>query len=252
MEEEVRGQKSEVSEDALVREHDGLVKTIAWNLSATLPAHVDLAELYSAGLLGLLRALRKFNPARQVQFASYASVVIRGAMMDDLRRKDWVPRLIRRKARRIRAVAEGLERRTGCPPTDGQIARGLKISVPCFRKWTLEVAPRHFFSLDVAAPADDDAPRHDDHYEDIPDPHQENPGEVVARTELATLAVQRIERMRDPARTVMHLYYVRDMRQVDIGKLFGTTDARIGQIRAEALGKLRMQIGPLIGSVNPL
>src|ERR1700689_987281 len=116
-------------ENSLVEEYLPLVKTVVGRLAMTLPAHVNSDDLYSAGLVGLLNAMRRFNPENGTSFETYARVRIRGAVFDELRRLDWVPRSIHEKARKIEKTMQELMQRTGAVPTSAQMAKAMKMPV---------------------------------------------------------------------------------------------------------------------------
>src|SRR5258708_37886325 len=129
------------SEDELVKKYLPLVKTVVGRLAITLPPHVNGDDLYSAGLVGLLHAVRQFDPALGTAFEPYARVRIRGAVLDELRRMDWVPRSVHAKARKIQQVMAELERKTGNIPSDSDVAEALKIPLSEYDQWIDEVRP---------------------------------------------------------------------------------------------------------------
>src|ERR1043165_3615746 len=116
------------SEAAMVEEYLPLVKTVVGRLAMSLPPHVDPEDLYSSGLVGLLNAVRNYDPLAGSSFESYAKVRIRGAIFDELRRLDWIPRSVHEKARKVQAVMEQLEQKLGRLPSHDEIARAMKLS----------------------------------------------------------------------------------------------------------------------------
>jgi RNA polymerase sigma factor for flagellar operon FliA len=167
------------AEEEWVQEHLHLVKSIVGRITMTLPAHVDPEDLYSAGLVGLLNAVRSYDPRSGTAFETYARVRIRGSIFDELRRLDWVPRSVHSKARRVQAVMQELEQKTGQVPTETEMARALKISVSEYRQLLNEIRPATFVCLDSVQNNDgEDGPSH---YEGIADQSQESPVEGVAR-----------------------------------------------------------------------
>src|ERR1700761_6332962 len=127
------------TENSIVEEHLPLVKAVVGRLAMTLPAHVNSDDLYSAGLVGLLNAVRRFNPKSGSTFANYARVRIRGAVFDELRRLDWVPRSVHDKAKKVEHVMQELAQRTGNVPTDAEMAKALKISVEEYEELMTEI-----------------------------------------------------------------------------------------------------------------
>jgi len=220
-------------EGELIEQYLPLVKTVVGRVAMTLPSHVDLQDLYSAGTVGLLNALRNFDSANGASFETYARIRIRGAVIDELRRMDWVPRLVRDKARKVQAVMQALEQSKGGLPTEADMARAMKMSISEYQELLEEIKPALFICLD-AAPGGEDGDGASP-YESIADPSQENPEESVSQRELATLIVQRLQQLPDIQRKVLALYYFEDLRLREIAEAFGLTESRICQIHAQAI-----------------
>jgi RNA polymerase sigma factor for flagellar operon FliA len=138
-------------ENALVEQYLPLVSAIMGRLAMTLPDHVDHDDLRSAGLVGLLQAMRNYDPTCGTSFETYARVRIRGAMLDELRRMDWVPRSIHEKARRIQDVMGQLEQKLGTTPTDAQMAKAMSLSPSEYSELLDEVRPAAFVCLDAVS-----------------------------------------------------------------------------------------------------
>src|SRR5258708_39374354 len=135
-------------EEELVQRHLSLVRTVVGRLAMNLPAHVDMEDLYSSGLVGLLNAVRNFDPNGGSSFASYARVRIRGEVFDELRRLDWVPRSVHDKARKVQAVRQKLEQANGEHPSDEQMAKALKFSLAEYHQLLDKIRPATFVCLD--------------------------------------------------------------------------------------------------------
>jgi RNA polymerase sigma factor FliA len=223
------------AEDELVREHLPLVKTLVGRIAMTLPAHVESEELYSAGLVGLLNAVRNFDPQAGSTFESYARVRIRGAIFDELRRLDWVPRSVHDKARKVRAAIHALEQEHGEVPAPEQIAQALKLSLSEYEQLLEEIKPATFVCLDSVQDTDGDGAR----YESIPDPTQADPSERAAKNDLSQLIFQRLQQLPKMQRQVLALYYFEDMRLREIAAVFGVTESRICQVHAQAILAIR-------------
>jgi RNA polymerase sigma factor FliA len=224
----------------LVEEYLPLVRNVVGRVAMSLPSHVDSQDLYSAGLTGLLQALRQFNPAAGTAFEVYARVHIRGAIFDELRRMDWVPRSVHAKARRVQAARQALEQRQSRVPTETEMARALDLSVPEYRHLQEEVRPATFICLDAAV-----QPEHEDglsHYESLPDHRQEDPHEGTARHELADMIAEQLQQLPDMQRQVLALYYFEDMRLREIALIFRLTESRICQIHAQALQSIKARL----------
>lgn len=222
-----------VIESQLVEKYVPLVRNVVGRLAMNLPPHVDGEDLYSAGLTGLLSAVRQYNPSAGTSFETYARLRIRGAVFDELRRMDWVPRSVHTKARRVQAVMNEIEQKKGRVATEQEMAAALKISIPEYRQWLEEVRPATFVCLDAAFNSDfDDSISQ---YESLPDHRQENPMDGASRREVARVIADRLRELPEMQRKVLALYYFEDMRLREIAEAFGLTESRICQIHAQGI-----------------
>lgn len=230
------GQGSAV-ESQLVERHLPLVRTVVGRIAMSLPPHVDVEDLHSAGLVGLLNAIRRFNPKSGASFETYARLRIRGAVLDELRRLDWVPRSVHEKARRVQDVMLQIEQEKGRVPTEEEMARAMKLSLEEYRDLLTEIRPATFVCLDsVRSIEGEDGPRHGDL---LADETAESPGDRTAVRELAALIARRIEELPEVQRKVLALYYFEDLRLREIAEVFGVTESRICQIHAQAILSLK-------------
>jgi RNA polymerase sigma factor for flagellar operon FliA len=220
------------AEEALIHQYLPWVKTVVGRVAMTLPPHVEMEDLYSAGLVGLLNAVRNFNPNANASFETYARLRIRGAVLDELRKMDWIPRSVHAKARKIQTAIQELEQKLGRLPTETEIARALGLSAREYEHWLDEVRPAAFVSLDSAGVLDDDSPPP---YESVADSQQETPAQKASRRELAAMIAERLEQLPEMQRKVLALYYFEDMRLREIAEVFGLTESRICQIHAQAI-----------------
>ena len=227
---------SATEEDELVHKHLPLVKQVVGRLAMNLPSHVDKEDLYSAGLIGLLDAIRNYDPACGSSLETYARIRIRGAVFDELRRMHWVPRSVHDKANKIQSTIQELEQAKGTPPTDIEVANALKISLNEYSRWLEECKPATFIHLDATCNNDDDGFSYE---QQIPDESQENPGDIATRRDLVELIARRLDQMPEMHRKVLALYYFEDLRLREIAAAFGLTESRICQIHSEAILSLR-------------
>ncbi|HSY17133.1 MAG TPA: FliA/WhiG family RNA polymerase sigma factor, partial [Candidatus Acidoferrales bacterium] len=225
------------TENALVQKYMPLVSAVMSRLAMTLPEHVSQDDLFSAGLVGMLQALRNFDPACNTSFETYARVRIRGAMLDELRRMDWVPRTIHEKARKMKSVLLELEQKLGRTPTEAQMAKAMKLSVDEYQELLDEVRPAAFVCLDaVSASEEGDGGAL---YEIIADSGGDNPLENTSNNELKQVVFERLKELPEMQRKVLALYYIEDMHLREIAEVFGLTESRICQIHAQAVIALR-------------
>lgn len=232
-----RSRHGSAVEEQLVEQYLPLVKTVVGRLAMTLPSHVDIEDLYSAGLVGLLNAMRNFDQRNGSSFETYARLRIRGAVFDELRKMDWVPRSVHDKARKIQAAMGQIEQAKGRAPTDQEMAKALNISPEDYQQWLKDVRPATFICLDAAACADsDDGPAQ---YESVADPGWVDPVEQTSRREMTRLIAERLEQLPEMQRKVLALYYFEDMRLREIAEAFGLTESRICQIHSQAVLAIR-------------
>jgi len=224
------------AEDDLIQKHLPLVHQVVGRLAMSMPAHVDQDDLFSSGLVGLLNAVRNYDPHAGSSFETYARLRIRGAILDELRRLDWVPRSVHDKARRVQAVMQKLEQDQGQPPSDEEMARALKLSVSEYHDLIEEIRPATFVCLDASPLGDDDdESRHDR----VADEAQQDPLDCTARREMAAIIAQRITQLPEMQRKVLALYYFEDLRLREIAEAFGVTESRICQIHSQAILAIR-------------
>lgn len=225
------------TENEIIRQYLPLVKTVVGRLAMTLPSHVDIDDLHSAGLVGLLNAVRRFDTKSGASFETYARLRIRGAVFDELRRLDWVPRSIHDKARRVEEVVRRLEQEKGDVPTEAEVARAMNLSLEDYRHLLDQIRPASFVCLDSArgTDGDDGTPQ----YEAVADTTVNDPGQGTMRRELARLIAERLEQLPEMQRKVLALYYFEDLRLREIAEVFGVTESRICQIHTQAILAIR-------------
>jgi RNA polymerase sigma factor for flagellar operon FliA len=224
-------------EGELIQQYLPLVKTVVGRIALTLPAHVDMEDLYSAGTVGLLNAMRNFDASNGASFETYARIRIRGAVLDELRRMDWAPRLMRDKTRKMQAVMQRLEQTKGALPTETEMAEALNIPIPEYQRWLEEIKPVIFICLDAVVTGDGEEGAAQ--YESVADGSQENPSDGASRRELTHLIVDRLQQLPEIQRKVLALYYFEDLRLREIAEAFGLTESRICQIHAQAILAIR-------------
>ncbi len=214
-------------QELLVVDHVPVVRFIARRIHRRLPQYVPIEDLYSAGVVGLLEALDKFVPSKQVEFRSYAQFRIRGAILDSLRDVDWGSRGIRRKGRNVDRAIQTLTSRFGRPPTDLEVAQELNTQLADYQRLVRELEGLQLSSLDPAEMIDVPARREDD------------PLFQFLHAELRERLVVAIGNLREQERHVLTLYYYEGLKQKEIGLIMSLGESRISQILSSAVAHLR-------------
>jgi RNA polymerase sigma factor FliA len=228
--------------DRLIPTYAPLVKYVAGRLGSGLPAHVDEGDLVSYGLLGLMGAIERYEPDRDVKFETFAIARIRGAIIDELRAMDWVPRSVRSRAREIeRAIAE-LEAKQGTAPTDEQIAKKVGITVDELEESLSEIARSSIAALDelwTVSGGDGDQIALIDTIEDTdaPDPQRQ-----LSQTEMREAIADAIARLPEREKLVVTLYYYEELTLREIGEVLGVTESRVSQLHTKAVLRLRSRL----------
>ena len=227
-----------LTEEQNLKNHMPLVRSVVDRMRASLPPTVDVEDLYSVGLMGLIHALRRFDPTLGVTFASYATMRIRGAVLDELRRVDWLSRSLRVKAKKVTEIIAGIEQREGRPATEAEIADELGISSEEYSILLDEVRPLSYVELDALAGDDEDSSLH----EVIADENQPNARDIALKQELIKLVVERLQMLPDMQRKILAMYYFENLRLAEIAKVFGVTESRVCQIHTQAVLGLKAYI----------
>jgi RNA polymerase sigma factor for flagellar operon FliA len=213
-----------------------LVRRVIDRLKASLPPHVDADDLGSAGVLGLVQAARNFRDDQGCSFATYATTRIRGAVLDELRRMDWMPRRARAKATQLKEAINQLEQKLGRLAEETEIAEALSLSPEQYASLLDEVRPISCIELDsVASEEDDEGTLH----EKIADEQQGTADAALEHKELLAMVAARIEQLPDIQKKVLALYYFEEMRLSEIACIFNLTESRICQIHTQAIAGLR-------------
>jgi len=225
------------SQEELLQLYLPIVKSIVARIKINLPPHIEEEDLYSVGLAGLIAALKKYDPTQKKSFGSYAAMRIRGAILDELRRMDWMPRNARTNFKRLRKTVEELEQKLGRPATEDEVRGELKLSPQEYEELMDEVRPISFLPLDHSPSGEDG----DDTnlYEVIADETLTTVTDKMEKDELKVLVAERINQLPEVPRKVLAMYYYEDMRLAEIAAVFGLTESRICQIHSQAVLSLR-------------
>lgn len=225
------------SQEELLQLYLPIVKSIVARIKINLPPHIEEEDLYSVGLAGLIAALRKYDPSQQKSFGSYAAMRIRGAILDELRRMDWMPRNARTNFKRLRKTVEELEQKLGRPATEDEVRGQLNLSPKEYEELMDEIRPISFLPLDHS-PAGEDSDE-TNLYDVIADDSLTSVTDKMEKDELIRLVAERINQLPEVPRKVLAMYYYEDMRLAEIAAVFGLTESRICQIHSQAILSLR-------------
>jgi RNA polymerase sigma factor for flagellar operon FliA len=238
---EYRKTKDRAVRDRLILTYAPLVKFVAGRLGSGLPAHVDEGDLVSYGLLGLIGAIERFDPDREIKFETYAIARIKGAIIDELRSLDWVPRSVRTRAREIeRAIAE-LERTLHRAPTDEEIAAKVGITNEELEESLSEISRSSMAALDElwTPSAGGDQIALIDTIEDTSGP---DPEHSLEQTELKEALGEAIARLPEREKLVVTLYYYEELTLREIGEVLGVTESRVSQLHTKAVLRLKARL----------
>lgn len=223
--------------DELIVQYLYLVKFVVGRLGASLPAHVKLDDLYSSGVTGLIRAVEKFDPSKNSKFESYAILLVKGAIIDELRELDWIPRSVHQKANKIASAQALLQQKLGRDPTDSEISKHLGISEEEFSDLLHRVRPAVLIPLNGETCGQDEECMPIS--ERIPDVKAETSFEIADRNEFSSILEEAIANLPDQERRVLILYYYEGLMLKEIGQVMQISESRVSQIHTKALLKLR-------------
>jgi RNA polymerase sigma factor for flagellar operon FliA len=229
-------QLSELEREQLILEHLPQVRLIARRIHERLPESVSLDDLISAGTIGLISAIDRFDPSLNVKLKTYAEYKIRGAILDSLRGLDWAPRQQRKRAKQIEAAISTAEQRLKRTPTEEEIAAQLDLSLEEYYEWLVEIRGLSLGSLETASSEED---QNHDLLRYVSGDEEEWPSRVLERRELQKLLAEAIARMPDIERTVLSLYYYEELTLREISKIVRLHESRISQLKSQAILRLR-------------
>jgi len=228
------------AEDLLIGQHACLVRKLALQLLARLPANVDLDDLIQAGMIGLLDAIRRYQEMPEAQFQTYATTRIRGAMLDELRNQDWLPRSVRAKSGRIERVINKLEQSLARPPTETEIARALDMPVDTYQRLLMDAqGVQIVHHEDFGCHGDDDLDWHD---RIAPTERMDDPLSRMLANDLRTALIQAIDALPEREKLLLSLCYEQGLNLKEIGAVMGITEGRVCQLRSQATARIRAKL----------
>ena len=223
------------SSDDLIAEHVGLVKRIAHHLAARLPSNIEIDDLLQSGMIGLLEAAQKYDAGKGASFETYAGIRIRGSMMDEIRKGDWVPRSVHRNARNIAKAIHDIEARTGRDAQDHEVAEELGISLEQYYGTVRDASAGRLFSLDEMGFDSDQDPLGED-------PHNSNPLSGIENEAFVRKLTAAIDALPEREKLVLSLYYDEELNLKEIGQVLEVSESRVSQIHSQATMRLRSRL----------
>ena len=242
--EEYAKTKSSEAREKLILEYAPLVKVVAGRLSMYLGYNVEYDDLVSYGIFGLIDAIDKFDCMKEVKFETYASLRIRGAILDQIRKMDWIPRTIRQRQKKIEAVMREIEQNTGRTATDEEIASGLGISDDEYLEWQSQMKITGVVSLNEYMEQGSDVSQD---YGRHTTARFESPEERIEKEELTKVLGEALKLLTEKEQKVITLYYYEELTLKEISSVLEVSESRISQIHTRALQKMKMKMGSYMG-----
>ena len=225
--------------EQIIIEYAPLVKIVAGRLSMYLGGNVEYEDLVSYGVFGLIDAIDKFDTNKDVKFETYASLGIRGSILDQIRKMDWIPRTVRQRQRKIDEAIKSLEARTGKTPTDEMLAEELGVSGEELLSWQSQLKVTNVVSLNEFVESGN---------EPVMDAKGNfrfaQPEEVIAETELKRMLKDAMQLLTEKEQKVILLYYYEDLTLKEISRVLEVSESRISQLHTKALQKMKKKMGP--------
>ncbi len=236
--------KSPEIREKIILEYAPLVKIVAGRLSMYLGYNVEYEDLVSYGIFGLIDAIDKFDFLKDVKFETYASLRIRGAILDQIRKMDWIPRTIRQKQKKIDAVIREIEVSCGRTATDEEIAERLGITADEYLDWQSQMKITNVVSLNEFLEQGSEVSNESSHTKST---QFDMPEEVLERDELKKILTEALELLTEKERKVIVLYYYEELTLKEISSILEVSESRISQLHTRALQKMKVRLGNYIG-----
>jgi len=233
--------------EKLILEYAPLVKLVAGRLSMYLGYNVEYEDLVSYGIFGLIDAIDKFDYTKAVKFETYASLRIRGAILDQIRKMDWIPRTIRQRQKQIDAVMRQVESEKGRVATDEEIALGLGITEEEYTEWQSKMKITNVVSLNEFIEQGSEIPN-----TPTSSRHFIMPEDAVEQDEMKKMLIEALEMLTEKEKKVIQLYYYEDLTLKEISQVLEVTESRISQLHTKALHKMKTKLGKYMGIINQL
>ena len=242
--EEYAQSKSPELREKIILEYAPLVKVVAGRLSMYLGYNVEYEDLVSYGIFGLIDAIDKFDHMKEVKFETYASLRIRGSILDQIRKMDWIPRTIRQKQKKIDSVIREIEQETGHAASDEEIARALGISDDEYEEWQSQMKITGLVSLNEYMEQGSDVSQD---YSRHTTAQFVSPEENIEKEELTRVLGEALELLTEKEQKVITLYYYEDLTLKEISNVLEVSESRISQLHTRALQKMKTKMGKYMG-----
>ncbi len=229
----------EAERERVIQEFAPVIKMMAHRLAFRLPAHLDAEDLVSAGVIGLMDAMGKYDPLREAKFKTYAGFRIRGAMLDEIRSMNWIPRSVQERIRLLQKTRVDLLARLGRPPTDGEVAAALHMSVSELDDFLLRSRGAVMLSLQDLEAQDVEGRGY---MRMVADTHYPDPLSTVVTSNVREMIGEAIQQLPDKERLVLTLYYLDELTMKEIGQVLHVTESRVCQIHTKAIIRLKAKL----------
>jgi RNA polymerase sigma factor for flagellar operon FliA len=230
--------------EQLIQDYASLVRFVAQRISSRLPSNVDIEDLISSGVIGLMDAIDKYDPTRENKFKTYAEFRIRGAILDELRGQDWVPRSARDKAKIIDRATQELEQRLGRKPSEDEVADHLGMALDEYQDMESKVNNTVLLSIDeLGGPSQSDRRSLLDSIENT---NSKNPFVHLKNQAASDLLKRNIDDLPDKQKLVLQLYYYEELNLKEIGRILEVTESRVSQLHTQAVTKLRTKLKSML------
>ncbi len=228
--------------DELIRHYASLVKYIAQRIAVRLPANVELDDLVNAGITGLMDAIDKYDSRKNIKFRTYAEFRIRGAILDELRTMDWIPRSLRQKSNRLERAYTQVEQEKGRAATDEEVAKVLGVDMVKLRQLLGEVGSVSLINPEDLEKTIPGLMNPNAAHEVLAESNQHDPVEVFNAQQLRDVLAQAIDELPEKERIVLSLYYYEELTMKKIGQVLSITESRVSQIHTKALSRLKGKV----------
>ena len=236
--------------EQIVLEHTPLIRYIVNRIAVRLPSHIDLDDLHNTGVIGLMDAIEKYDPEKNCKFKTYAEFRIKGAILDQLRSLDWVPRSVRQKSRKLERAYGEVEQRLGRAASEDEVADSLGLQLDKFHQLINQVRGISLVNLEEIRGGGQDGDRNGSYADIVEDPTSENPFASFKLTETKTVIADTIAVLPEKERLVISLYYYEDLNMKEIGNILGITESRVCQIHTKSVLRLRSKLKGTLDRVS--